>query len=990
MADFTEIIQEINTNLPDNTTQAITAAKLRTTLIDLTNAIDNQQDDFESSINDEVDNLISQAEEATNNFQNTIVDNLESTASDAALSANQGRILNESIFGKVDKSEMVDLRQYLPATMTTGDYINSSGQKKNSSSYASKGVTGYIPVSGLTGVLIFDYCKNTSAVVGCATYEDTVESSFVSRFTSSTYPDYTKVYFFMNDSRRNANVNYVRFTIGNVSSLDDVSIYIVGKDQLDTPIYDYTATDISKDTTIDTNDNLFFTKVVGPNLFDKSTAVLGTGLYLNSSGGFSTSGSSTYGVSGFIPFGDKKILWITRRYDTLPTSRSICTYDANFNLVRGIAAGQPYIVQQEGEVYARFTMTSNADNFMVSGYDYADYLASGWTTPAYQEQLKLNPDLMSTVGIDNIDKTEWKYGSANVCNPDECIWDNTKYIGYSTGRVISTTSSSSRIGVTGFLPITKNGLYFGQMYTNYDAIGGAIYDKDFKYIRGTTSGTISWQEGYAWARFTIGANTTPENIIANEGTSALDEYVAWGGKTKVISKEILPAFVEDSGAPSWYDGVKVDLPTKIYVTAGDRLQIFWKNCVKAFDPYVFNVFGVSSVGLSYPRYFQYDCPSSATGQTYSLRVYIRDNNGNILDSKSTTIVTVPKPTSISGNKNVVIVGASATASGNIIHELNKRICTTNGSGTYYDPTGLGLTGITWCGSTTPLPSEPSLKQEAHSGWAWSDYATVGRNRYRFYVENQTDIQLSEGATYKISGAGSRVYTIVEINITDGNGYYSCTYNSGSAGTISQPGTMTKQSGDGDSTINFSSYEVDSSNKFWNNGALDFQNYANTYCTNGNTIDIMITHLGVNDIFGTGDASYTIENYVKPFLRAFHTQMPNGKFIISTLPMPSPFGGMTKSYGATFNNEYWSKAKIFWEYADAFDELGKDSEFSSFLTISTPMHTFDSEHLYPTNTVRVCNRSELTETVQTNGVHPIANGSYTVADDIYHSMCKILN
>lgn len=51
MANFDNIIQEINTNLPDNNSQAITAAKLRTTLIDLTNTIDTVQNDFETNIN---------------------------------------------------------------------------------------------------------------------------------------------------------------------------------------------------------------------------------------------------------------------------------------------------------------------------------------------------------------------------------------------------------------------------------------------------------------------------------------------------------------------------------------------------------------------------------------------------------------------------------------------------------------------------------------------------------------------------------------------------------------------------------------------------------------------------------------------------------------------------------------------------------------------------------------------------------------------------
>ena len=87
MANFDNIIQEINTNLPDNNTQSITAAKLRTTLIDLTNQIDTVQDDFENNIND----IISGYTEVT------VIDNLNSTDTDAALSAKQGNVLNEKI-----------------------------------------------------------------------------------------------------------------------------------------------------------------------------------------------------------------------------------------------------------------------------------------------------------------------------------------------------------------------------------------------------------------------------------------------------------------------------------------------------------------------------------------------------------------------------------------------------------------------------------------------------------------------------------------------------------------------------------------------------------------------------------------------------------------------------------------------------------------------------------------------------------------------------
>lgn len=70
MANFDNIIQEINTNLPDNNTQAITAAKLRTTLVDLTNTIDTVQDDFESDVNESIDEISN----SVNDFDNSKMD----------------------------------------------------------------------------------------------------------------------------------------------------------------------------------------------------------------------------------------------------------------------------------------------------------------------------------------------------------------------------------------------------------------------------------------------------------------------------------------------------------------------------------------------------------------------------------------------------------------------------------------------------------------------------------------------------------------------------------------------------------------------------------------------------------------------------------------------------------------------------------------------------------------------------------------------------
>lgn len=101
MADFSNIIQEINTNLPDNNTQSITAAKLRTTLVDLTNAIDTQQDDFETTVNNTLGEYETQVE---NLLTNICVDNLNSTETSKALSANQGRVIKDILFGTNDET----------------------------------------------------------------------------------------------------------------------------------------------------------------------------------------------------------------------------------------------------------------------------------------------------------------------------------------------------------------------------------------------------------------------------------------------------------------------------------------------------------------------------------------------------------------------------------------------------------------------------------------------------------------------------------------------------------------------------------------------------------------------------------------------------------------------------------------------------------------------------------------------------------------------
>lgn len=130
MADFSNIIQEINTNIPDNNTQSITAAKLRTTLIDLTNTIDQVQDDFETEIN--------------NTITSNIVDNLNSTDTDKSLSANQGRVLGSLQTKFTLKGEGNTAVRTVPFVLTAGNTYRVYIENPNISLDGVSGSTNYI------------------------------------------------------------------------------------------------------------------------------------------------------------------------------------------------------------------------------------------------------------------------------------------------------------------------------------------------------------------------------------------------------------------------------------------------------------------------------------------------------------------------------------------------------------------------------------------------------------------------------------------------------------------------------------------------------------------------------------------------------------------------------------------------------------------------------------------------------------------------------
>lgn len=134
MANFDNIIQEINTNLPDNNTQAITAVKMRTTLIDAVNDVNTKKQDtltFDSTPTENGTNPVTSGgiytatkfESGQKVSEVSIINNLSTGGITDVLSAEQGKRLNGVV--NIQNSET-------PAyTVTSGYYISNLGVLKN-------------------------------------------------------------------------------------------------------------------------------------------------------------------------------------------------------------------------------------------------------------------------------------------------------------------------------------------------------------------------------------------------------------------------------------------------------------------------------------------------------------------------------------------------------------------------------------------------------------------------------------------------------------------------------------------------------------------------------------------------------------------------------------------------------------------------------------------------------------------------------------------
>jgi hypothetical protein len=183
---------------------------------------------------------------------------------------------------------------------------------------------------------------------------------------------------------------------------------------------------------------------------------------------------------------------------------------------------------------------------------------------------------------------------------------------------------------------------------------------------------------------------------------------------------------------------KIVCPDVFYAVAGYQKNVYKDTLIRGMDDGLnspmgltidfecpsFNHQGWTNVGIRRPRMWQLSGSllNSHKG-TFTFRINVFNQKGIRIDYKDCKIKVI-NATPLTENKNILCVGDSLTAGGQIVATCYNRFAALN-----------GVTPTFW-GSRTSTVGDVTVKHEGRSGWEWSTFTTSSSP---FYIGGKVDI-----------------------------------------------------------------------------------------------------------------------------------------------------------------------------------------------------------------------------------------------------------
>jgi len=172
------------------------------------------------------------------------------------------------------------------------------------------------------------------------------------------------------------------------------------------------------------------------------------------------------------------------------------------------------------------------------------------------------------------------------------------------------------------------------------------------------------------------------------------------------------------------------------------------------------------------------------------------------------------------------------------------------------------------------------------------------------------------------------------------------------------------------------------------GEISFKYYCEQ---NGiETIDCLYTLLTWNGQGTAFKTNYSVStghfaNAAK-LIDILHEEYPEATVRCLGIQIPSQNGGMGYNYGANggYSDSYGMLVSAM-NYNATLEDFCQQDKYKNYVKYVDVAGQFDTDYNMPNTQKAVNNRSSVTETFGTNGVHPSVNGYYQIADAAYRAM-----
>lgn len=425
----------------------------------------------------------------------------------------------------------------------------------------------------------------------------------------------------------------------------------------------------------------------------------------------------------------------------------------------------------------------------------------------------------------------------------------------------------------------------------------------------------------------------------------------------------------------------ISLPKKYYLVVNDKFELFYRGIIRAFNPYSKYVKATCDKGYTYPRYYTYTPKEGEEGE-YILTIAIYDDEGNIIESKDTTLVVI-NPVKPNRKVNVLCIGDSLTCSGHWAYWGSHR----------FQDEGEECLGfadtVNVFGKCKKVFDGKEIGVEGYGGWQWKTFCTDTANSPTSSLwvnckHNKTDAD--QHSVWVDGDLEWIIETIEENRIKFKRGNNNASTKPNVTGVFKHLKNAVNEE-----DIVSDDWDFSEGNPFWNKEIddIDFSNYVKV---NDFPIpDYIYILLTWNGQYIPYNKDFSIHNeYATKMIRRIHNDFPLAKIVCMGIQIVCPNGGITACYGANgYYHDWYADAITAFNYNEWLEAFTLRDEFKDYCVYADVKGQFDSEYNMPYKLAKVNRRSDEVERIGINGIHPSTNGYIQIGDIFYRMLVYML-